>query len=339
MTRRRERREGSRMNSLDDLELELRKLPGVKAAGFDEREDMLLVQLHLGDRVDAPEHPVPIDASRIVARHIEERTAVEIVRWRNFPAAAAPAPPPVVDSRRPQPARGRRRARAVDAERRGHRNVRRAARLLAVLAFPDTDELEVHLILDGRRTIGRAVSSRRSARRGRSDTRGGAGARRAVRRRTPLWAREIENDADERVGRRGGARRRRRRGTDRLRHRRGSEPDRRSGAIDARRAQPSPRPGAVSNVRSFSHVQQSLGHGRRGLHRLAPRRRARRRGSRRRRARRSRDRLSRERQRARTPRDRLGRRRRRRTRRDAGLRASCSTRPRTRRCCARSSTR
>ena len=44
------------MNSLDDLELELRKLPGVKAAGFDEREDMLLVQLHMGDRVDSAEH-------------------------------------------------------------------------------------------------------------------------------------------------------------------------------------------------------------------------------------------------------------------------------------------
>ena len=35
-------------NILDDLELELRKLPGVRAAGFDEREDMLLVQLHVG---------------------------------------------------------------------------------------------------------------------------------------------------------------------------------------------------------------------------------------------------------------------------------------------------
>jgi hypothetical protein len=32
--------------------------------------------------------------------------------------------------------------------------------LLAVLSFPDTDELEVHLILDGRRTIGRAPASR-----------------------------------------------------------------------------------------------------------------------------------------------------------------------------------
>ena len=64
------RDERSRMNSLDDLELELRKLPGVKAAGFDERDDVLLVQLHVGDRIDAPEHPVPVEASRIVARHI-----------------------------------------------------------------------------------------------------------------------------------------------------------------------------------------------------------------------------------------------------------------------------
>ena len=35
----------------------------------------------------------------------------------------------------------------------------RRARLLAVLAFPDTNELEVHLILDGRRTMRRAISS------------------------------------------------------------------------------------------------------------------------------------------------------------------------------------
>ena len=83
------------MNSLDDLELELRKLPGVKAAGFDERDDMLLVQLHVGDRADSPEHPLPIDASRIVARHIDERTAVEIVRWRTLPAAEVA--PPVID--------------------------------------------------------------------------------------------------------------------------------------------------------------------------------------------------------------------------------------------------
>jgi len=184
------------MISLDDLELELRKLPGVKAAGFDEREDMLLVQLHVGDRVDSPEHPVPIDASRIVARHIEERTAVEIVRWRTAPplaaaidvvdvaaaeAQAAPAAQPVSDENRDD---------AISPGRR--------ARLLAVLAFPDTDELEVHLILDGRRTIGRAATSN-----------GLVGAVEAtllaVRELgaeftpTPMWARELESDQDERA--------------------------------------------------------------------------------------------------------------------------------------------
>jgi hypothetical protein len=184
------------MNSLDDLELELRKLPGVKAAGFDEREDMLLVQLHLGDRIDAPEQSVPIDASRIVARHIEERTAVEIVRWRNFPAAAAAAPPADLTAGEPATESGARTASDEGLDDTG--TFGRRARLLAVLAFPDSDELEVHLILDGRRTIGRAVSS--------SGLLGAVEATLAAIRElgatfTPhaLWAREIENDADERA--------------------------------------------------------------------------------------------------------------------------------------------
>ena len=77
----------------------------------------------------------------------------------------------------------------VDADasyRRSPRTRRRRARdapprLLAVLAFPDTDELEVHLILDGRRTIGRAAGVARARRRGRGDDRRGARARRADR--------------------------------------------------------------------------------------------------------------------------------------------------------------
>jgi hypothetical protein len=184
------------MNSLDDLELELRKLPGVKAAGFDEREDMLLVQLHVGDRIDSPEHPVPIDASRIVARHIEERTAVEIVRWRSFPAAAVPAAATIDLTTVPEAAAGEQTATGESAE--DARSDGRRARLLAVLAFPDSDELEVHLILDGRRTIGRAVSS--------SGLLGAVEATLAAVRElgaafTPhaLFAREIENDADERA--------------------------------------------------------------------------------------------------------------------------------------------
>ena len=193
------------MNSLDDLELELRKLPGVKAAGFDERDDMLLVQLHVGDRADSPEHPVPIDASRIVARHVDTRAAVEIVRWRTVavPAVApttidvttpdtavttqaAPVPAPVAPTPVapvPQPAT---------------ETSTRRARLLAVLAFPDTNELEVHLILDGRRTIGRAISS--------DGLIGAVHATLAAIREigapidpSPLWAHTIESDGDDRV--------------------------------------------------------------------------------------------------------------------------------------------
>ena len=74
----------------------------------------------------------------------------------------------------------------------------RRARLLAVLAFPDTDELEVHLILDGRRTIGRAVSS--------NGLLGAVEATLAAVRELgatfeprPLWARQIESEQDERA--------------------------------------------------------------------------------------------------------------------------------------------
>jgi len=191
------------MSSLDDLELELRKLPGVKAAGFDEREDMLLVQLHLGEKVDAPEHPVPIDASRIVARHIEERTAVEIVRWRAIPAPAGTAAPvapsaPEVDLTAPPPAPAPAPAPVPEPSAAEETADGRRARLLAVLAFPDTDELEVHLILDGRRTIGRSSSS--------NGLLGAVNATLSAVRElgasldpTALWARELESDEDERT--------------------------------------------------------------------------------------------------------------------------------------------
>jgi hypothetical protein len=194
------------MNSLDDLELELRKLPGVKAAGFDEREDMLLVQLHVGDKIDSPEHPVPIEASRIVARHVEERSAVEIVRWRAIPGAAAtavdtppaaapaPPPPPPAPVATPEPEA----AAAADEAAGEEVSPGRRARLLAVLSFPDTDELEVHLILDGRRTIGRSSSSNGLL----GAVQATLGAVRelgATFEPTALWARPLDSDEDERV--------------------------------------------------------------------------------------------------------------------------------------------
>jgi hypothetical protein len=217
------RDERSPTDSLDDLELELRRLPGVKAAGFERRDNMLLVQLHVGDRVDSPELPVPVEASRIVARHVDERSAVEIIRWRTIPAAAggAIAAPPVIDVTTPDaavttqpdvvpadvapphvaPVEAATEPEAAakpeaEPEVAPETNMRRA-RLLAVLAFPDTNELEVHLIHDGRRTIGRAIS-----------TDGLVGAVEATLAAvkeigapfepTPLWARAIESGDDER---------------------------------------------------------------------------------------------------------------------------------------------
>jgi hypothetical protein len=133
---------------LDDLELELRKLPGVRSAGFDARDELLIVQLHVAPEVTS-EGSLPLAATRIAARHADRPVAVEVVRWRE-PAEshAAPAPVAPVAPAPSEPA-------AAPAEVPSTR-----LRLLAVLSFPDTDELEVHLILDGRRTIGRAPASR-----------------------------------------------------------------------------------------------------------------------------------------------------------------------------------
>ena len=132
--------------SLDDLELELRKLPGVRAAGFEERDDVLLVQLHVTGAPDRGEPPMPVTASRIAARHSDRPVAVEIVRWRD----AGPASTPELRASRTEVVEL-----AVGTEAGGSAR----PRLLAVLAFPDTDELEVHLVLDEKRTIGRASAS------------------------------------------------------------------------------------------------------------------------------------------------------------------------------------
>ena len=140
--------------TLDDLEIELRKLPGVRAAGFSERDDVLLVQLQVGA---ASEPGLPLQATRIAHRHSERPVAVELVRWRSLPTpAAAAAPAPTVPPEAPETDRADA-APTVDLTR---EPAERRVRLLAVLTFPDTDELEVHLTLDGRRTIGRAAASR-----------------------------------------------------------------------------------------------------------------------------------------------------------------------------------
>ena len=154
------------VGSLDDLELELRKLPGVRAAGFEERDDMLLVQLHITEKAERTDQPIPVSASRIAARHSDRPVAVEVVRWRSEPVSAAATAAALATAEE-----------GIELEvhdeqpRELREEEERRARLLAVLAFPDTDELEVHLILEGKRTIGRAAGEQRPRRRGRSDDR------------------------------------------------------------------------------------------------------------------------------------------------------------------------
>jgi hypothetical protein len=66
--------------SLDDLELALRKLPGVRSVGFVSGDDLTMVQLHVDETGKA--NSVPMQAARLACRHSPGSVAVEIVRWR-----------------------------------------------------------------------------------------------------------------------------------------------------------------------------------------------------------------------------------------------------------------
>ncbi len=225
--------------SLDDLELELRKLPGVRSIGFSEKFDVLLVQVQvIPETVDSS---LALQATRIACRHSERPVAVEIVRWRTPGAAIAlagetesapgfvapPLPAPDFTTTGPveTPSAPASQASSADAAPEPERapqptaqepqpgstteapkasasvfvdtsanNVlpadesptvvaptgeaptpvataapmasnddptrERRVRLLAVLTFPETDELEVHLTLDGKRAIGRSAASK-----------------------------------------------------------------------------------------------------------------------------------------------------------------------------------
>jgi hypothetical protein len=199
--------------NFDDLELELRKLPGVRAAGFTERDDVLLIQLQVSGE-SSPAN-LPLQATRIAYRHSEKPVALEVVRWRvspeprdhaavgtsplegalgslagveplpvaidsgveitesesepGAPTSAAPTitavaepppepPAPAPELAEPEFAEPEFVAPAPVQELRIDSGDHRV-RLLAVLTFPDTDELEVHLTFEGRRIIGRAVAS------------------------------------------------------------------------------------------------------------------------------------------------------------------------------------
>jgi hypothetical protein len=192
--------------NVDDLELELRKLPGVRAAGFTERDDVLLIQLQVSGE-SSPSN-LPLQATRIAYRHSEKPVALEVVRWRVSPeprdhasvgtsplegalgslagveplpesppepepqpepviaeppsiaAALEPEPEPAPITIAPTPAPEPEPPVVVAPVRADRIELRdNRVRLLAVLTFPDTDELEVHLTFEGRRIIGRAVAS------------------------------------------------------------------------------------------------------------------------------------------------------------------------------------
>ncbi len=144
--------------NLDDLELELRKLPGVRAAGFSERDDMLFVQVHAGGADDPGDSGLALQASRIAARHSERPVAVELVRWREAGDAAHLGP---VDADRRQAGRNGEGFVSIDEAPGSGPDAGREPRLvlLAVLVFPDADEIEVHLTLGDRRAIGRSSAS------------------------------------------------------------------------------------------------------------------------------------------------------------------------------------
>lgn len=146
-----------RIDRIDELELELRRLPGVQAAGFLPDDDVLVVCLDAGPDAESQ----PAEAVRIAARHSDGPVAVQITR--------RPLPPPgdrsdleivpdTVDIS-DEEARARRAEAADDELRSDSTQPRGRVRLLSVLSFPDTDEVEVHLVRGDRRTIGRGRAS------------------------------------------------------------------------------------------------------------------------------------------------------------------------------------
>lgn len=69
---------------LDVLELELRKLDGVRTVGFSSQHDVLYIQLFV--EAHAPTAALPFEATRIAQRHSSSPVAVELVRWTDVNA-------------------------------------------------------------------------------------------------------------------------------------------------------------------------------------------------------------------------------------------------------------
>jgi hypothetical protein len=108
--------------SLDDLELGLRRLPGVLAVGFEETEGLVIVEVQAGpDACD----DLARDATVLAIEHLGEPVAVEIVRWGDGP---------------PRP--GDTRLRLVD-----------------VTTDPAAGEIAVHMARGEERAVGRASTA------------------------------------------------------------------------------------------------------------------------------------------------------------------------------------
>ncbi len=111
--------------SFDDLELELRRLPGVFAVGSAEHDDLLVVELQVGP--DACDE-VAREATTIANRHLGgegRQISVEVVRWGDGP---------------PQPPETR-------------------LRVVEVTTDPEAGELAVHLARGEERAVGRAATA------------------------------------------------------------------------------------------------------------------------------------------------------------------------------------
>lgn len=138
------------MTNRDDLELELRMTSGVRSVGFTECGSVLVIQVQVAnDHADTGDTGLPVIATEIACRYSDQPIAVEIVRWQDsrnsISSFAEPATPDAMEL-------------TIDASAPAVKREQRV-RLLAVLTFPDNDELEVHLTYDGRRIIGRGVAS------------------------------------------------------------------------------------------------------------------------------------------------------------------------------------
>jgi hypothetical protein len=76
--------------NLDELELELRKLPGIRWAAFSEQRDHLLVQLHAAEGAGTD---LTLRATRVAAHHSEKPVTVEVVCSRSAPKSKSTPKP------------------------------------------------------------------------------------------------------------------------------------------------------------------------------------------------------------------------------------------------------